>query len=196
MAQTSLDAPEIRHAHLQKGQPMRATTTPRIYIACLASYNAGILHGKWFDIDDYSDVEELQGAINEMLAESPEPDAEEYAIHDWEGFGGYNVEEYDSISDLFTIGELIGKHGTIIADFLGHYMCDLSELAEKFYEAYCGCYKDEEEYASELFDELYAHDIPDNVKFYIDYALFTRDLFTSDCFSISDDDGCHVFYNI
>lgn len=176
---------------------MTTTTTPRIYVACLASYNAGILHGKWLDIDDYSNVEELQEAIRQMLAESPEPDAEEYAIHDYEGFGGYNVQEYDDMADLFTLSELIGEHGPIIADFLGHYMCDFSELAEKFEQAYCGCYTDEEDYARELIDNCY--DIEEkmgNLANYFDYEAFTRDLFMSDNFSISDDDGCHVFINI
>ena len=32
------------------------------------------------------------------------------------------------------------------------------------------------EYAEELFDECYIHDIPDNLKTYIDYEKFARDL--------------------
>jgi len=28
-----------------------ATDTPRIYVACLAAYNAGKLHGEWIDAD-------------------------------------------------------------------------------------------------------------------------------------------------
>ena len=31
------------------------TTTPKIYVACLASYNAGILHGRWIDADQDAD---------------------------------------------------------------------------------------------------------------------------------------------
>ncbi len=33
-----------------------------------------------------------------------------------------------------------------------------------------------EDYAIEMFDECYAHDIPDNLKNYIDYKAFSRDL--------------------
>ena len=33
-----------------------------------------------------------------------------------------------------------------------------------------------EEYAEELFNECYAHDIPDNLKNYIDYKRFSEDL--------------------
>jgi len=59
----------------------------RIYVACLAAYNNGKLHGAW--IDATQDIDDIQCQINQMLADSPEPDAEEYAIHDYEEFGGY-----------------------------------------------------------------------------------------------------------
>lgn len=58
--------------------------TPRIYVACLASYNAGILHGRWIDA---TDAEVIHEGIEDMLSESQEPIPEEWAIHDYEGFG-------------------------------------------------------------------------------------------------------------
>lgn len=46
----------------------------RMYAACLASYNNGCLHGEWFDLEDYSDKEELLEAIAEkVLRTSPHP---------------------------------------------------------------------------------------------------------------------------
>lgn len=46
----------------------------RMYAACLASYNNGDLHGKWFDLEDYSDKDELLEAIAEkVLRTSPHP---------------------------------------------------------------------------------------------------------------------------
>lgn len=44
---------------------------PRIYVACLASYNAGILYGRW--IDATTDIAAMNEAIQEMLAGSPQP---------------------------------------------------------------------------------------------------------------------------
>ncbi len=61
-------------------------STPRIYIACLAAYNNGHLHGAWIDADQ--DADQIRDAIAAMLARSPVEDAEEYAIHDYEGFEG------------------------------------------------------------------------------------------------------------
>ena len=57
-------------------------TTTSIYAACLASYNAGRLHGVW--IDATQDVDHTDADIRVMLSESFEPDAEEWAIHDYE----------------------------------------------------------------------------------------------------------------
>src|SRR6266849_3316457 len=49
-------------------------TDLRFYAACLASYNAGRLHGAW--IDASTDVDEMQAAINKMLRASPYPNVE------------------------------------------------------------------------------------------------------------------------
>ncbi|CDN47584.1 antirestriction protein ArdA [Neorhizobium galegae] len=43
----------------------------RLYVACLASYNNGVLHGRW--IDASSDVDEMQEEIAAMLRESRFP---------------------------------------------------------------------------------------------------------------------------
>ena len=56
----------------------------QIYVACLASYNAGRLSGKWITPADTE--EKLQAQIDAILKASPEPDAEEWAIHDYDNF--------------------------------------------------------------------------------------------------------------
>ena len=58
--------------------------TPRIYVACLAAYNNGQLHGAWIDADQSADA--IHEEIRAMLASSPTPGAEEWAIHDYERF--------------------------------------------------------------------------------------------------------------
>lgn len=47
-----------------------ASTTPRVYLACLSSYNAGKLHGRWVDVED---LETLQAELHDILKTSPEP---------------------------------------------------------------------------------------------------------------------------
>jgi antirestriction protein len=41
--------------------------TARIYVACLASYNNGVLHGKWLDLADFYDEDDLQEAIQQQV---------------------------------------------------------------------------------------------------------------------------------
>ena len=65
--------------------PKHLTDTPRIYVASLADYNSGRLRGRWIDADQ--PAEAIREQIVEMLAESNEPIAEEWAIHDYENFG-------------------------------------------------------------------------------------------------------------
>lgn len=90
--------------------------TPQIYVACLAAYNNGILHGEW--IDATQDVNTIYDEIHKMLANSPIEDAEEFAIHDFEGFGGAQIDEYDSINDVAELASFIMKQGELGADSL------------------------------------------------------------------------------
>lgn len=63
----------------------------KIYIADLASYNSGKFDGKWFDLNDYTDAEELKDAISDWREERG---IEDYAVHEYDGcpaqdkFGG------------------------------------------------------------------------------------------------------------
>lgn len=61
------------------------TTGPRVYVACLAAYNAGHLHGAWIDLTD--GVEYFDAACATILRTSPVPDAEELEVHDHEHIG-------------------------------------------------------------------------------------------------------------
>ena len=61
----------------------------QIYVADLAAYNNGKLHGMW--IDTTQSVDEIFDIIKTLLESSPEEDAEEFAIHDHEGFSFRNL---------------------------------------------------------------------------------------------------------
>ena len=84
-------------------------TTPRIYVACLAAYNNGRLHGRWIDADQ--SVDEIWSEVQAMLAASPEPGAEEWAIHDYEGFGALRLSEWESFERVSAIAAGIEQHG-------------------------------------------------------------------------------------
>jgi antirestriction protein len=159
----------------------------------ITSYNAGKLHGKWIDCDQDSDI--IWEEIREMLKESPEPIAEDWAIHDYENFGDLRISEYADIEKVAECAQLLEKHGLAFAAYASYVGEDYA-TEESFEDAYCGEWDSEKAYAEDLFDECYAHDIPENLRFYMDYEAFARDLFIGDCFSIDSGNGTvYVFRN-
>lgn len=163
--------------------------TPQIYVACLAAYNSGILHGKWINV--VPDADEIHAEIQKMLAESPIPNAEEWAIHDYSHFYDICIGEYESIEYLVQIAEFISEHGELGAALLAEYSIEDAEMLLQDY--YQGSYDSEFDFACSIFDECYADSIPKNLIAYIDYAAFERDLFISDYFSVEVNHKVHVF---
>ncbi len=122
----------------------------RIYVADLAAYNNGKLHGIW--IDATQELDDIQEQVNGMLAQSPEPDAEEWAIHDYEGFGGYSVSEYSGFEELHNVASFIEEYPEIGGELLDHFS-DIDEARKAAEESYCGCYKSLADYAEEFTEE-------------------------------------------
>ena len=123
----------------------------RIYIADLSAYNNGKLHGVWVNATD--DLDDIQEQINNMLAKSPEQDSEEYAIHDYEGFDGYSLGEYEDIETAHEITCFIDENTEIAGELLSHFGGDLEDARKAIEENYCGCYKSLSDYAQELTEE-------------------------------------------
>ena len=180
---------------LKKGtmtkQKNTSTDTYQIYVASLSDYNVGILHGKWIDLDGLS-TDEIQEEINQILQSSPYTKqygeaAEEWAIHDFE-LGGIRISEYESLDTIASIVELLSEHGEAFAIYYNN-VDDLEFAKTHFEEAYQGQYDSFLDYATQIFDELYAHSIPEGLRYYIDYAAFARDLDAEGYFI---EDG-HVF---
>jgi antirestriction protein len=168
----------------------RQTDHPRIYVACLAAYNSGFLHGAWIEADQ--DAESIYSEIRSMLAASPIEHAEEWAIHDYEGFCGLSLSEYEGIEQVAAYAAAIAEHGEAWACYAADVGIDYA--IEHFEDAYCGAWESELAYASELFDELYSHSIPAGLRFYIDYDAFARDLFINDYSSAEGESGTlHIF---
>ena len=165
--------------------------TPKIYVACLAAYNNGILHGEWLNAS--LEVEEIQEKINQMLAISPIEDAEEWAIHDFENFYDLSIGEYESIDDVHKKALFVVEHGELGATVM-HYAEDLEAAREALENYYQGEYESERDFAIQFFDEHYLPGIPENVRTYIDYQKFCREIFIGDCFSLEASGKTHVFW--
>ncbi|MEM1279004.1 MAG: antirestriction protein ArdA [Cyanobacteria bacterium P01_H01_bin.152] len=169
------------------------TDTPKIYVADLAAYNNGLLHGEW--IDATQDIDDIWQAIKSMLKNSPIADAEEHAIHDYEGFSGYSVSEYDSIETVHAIARFIDEHGELGGLLLEHWSGDLEQAEKSIEENYCGQYETLADYAQQLTEET--TEIPASLQFYINYQAMARDIeWSSDVFTLQTaHNEVHVFWN-
>ncbi|SEP93211.1 antirestriction protein ArdA [Nitrosomonas ureae] len=165
----------------------------RIYVADLAAYNNGKLHGVWINACD--DLDAIKAKINEMLSASHEGFAEEYAIHDYEGFGGYALNEYEGIETAHDIACFIAEYPGFGGELLNNFGGNLEDARIAAEENYCGCYKSLADYAQELTEET--TQIPENLSYYIDYERMGRDIeMSGDIFTIKAGyETVHIFWN-
>lgn len=170
------------------------TPTPRIYVASLSDYNAGRLHGVWIDATDGRTA--IVDAIARMLATSREPDAEEWAIHDYENFGPVRLGEYESLDVIARLGEGIATHGPAFAHYAALVDPDWDQLAQ-YEDRYMGHWCSMSAYAGDLLDSLGVDTeccVPETLQPYvrIDTEAFARDLASE--LAISEGDrGVYVF---
>lgn len=177
--------------------------SPRIYVASLSDYNAGLLHGVWIDLEG-KDADEVSAEIAAMLRKSPNPNtvdsegrptAEEYAIHDYDNFHGIRIEEFLPVARAVLLASLLVNAGDD-APALGAYVNNLGlsyvdeGTGDKFEEAYRGNWDNEEDFAEEWAESVgLLPQIPEDVRYYFDFGRFANDLFLGDFYSISDGDG-------
>ena len=166
------------------------TASIKIYAACLAAYNNGILHGRWIDATQGED--HIWESIKAMLAESPIPGAEEHAIHDHEGFEGLSISEYEGIENICALADFIAEHGELGARLLEHFG-DTGVAREAIEDHYAGEYKSLADFAQEITEET--TQIPQSIQYYIDWERMARDLAINDLLTIETSFECvHVFW--
>jgi len=174
------------------------TVPPRVYVASLADYNAGILHGAW--IDAASDLDELHAAVDSMLASSPSTArAEEYAIHDYEGFGHYRVGEYEPVEKVHRIARGIAEHGLAFAAWSAN--AEVDDDLDRFEDVFLGSYESATDYAEQLLEDFGLHRIieqhvPDGLQAYVrvDAEALGRDLVLGGDITVEEHDaGVWIF---
>jgi antirestriction protein len=177
----------------------RQAPRPQIYIASLADYNAGRLHGTW--VDAAQDPDALAEAAHSMLAASSIFGAEEYAIHDFEGFGPLRLSEHESLDTVSLIAEGIAEHGPAFAHWAALVDERTPDALNRFDDVYCGHFDSLTDYAECLLDDLglsreLDQSLPDVLRPYvhIDIDAFARDMELSlDVLTSEGDGGVYVF---
>jgi antirestriction protein len=160
-------------------------TESKIYVGTYAKYNDGNLFGKWFDLSDFSDKDEFIDACMELHSDEDDP---ELMFQDWENIPECYISE-SWIAENFW--ELLNSDVDFDAFTAFVEMRGSGDVSD-FEDAFMGEWNSEEDFAEQLFDELYLHEIPDHLRYYVDYKSFARDIFCGDYYFT---DG-YVFQNI
>jgi antirestriction protein len=166
-------------------------TTRRIYVQNYATYNEGRLDGKWYDLEDYSEVEALETAIKA----NNRADAEEFGLFDYEGFMGL-IGEYTGYARAFEIHEALNACDdldrlTAFFDAFGATYCTLEEAIEYADNRYAGTAETEKAFAEEY--AVNAGWVPDDFPAgspfrYIDWEWYWNGELRHD-FSVGRDDS-------
>lgn len=148
---------------------MAHTTTPQVWIGCLACHNAGRLVGAWFDADEAADVtpadiHRVPGLVVAddgtvyVRQDGPSPH-ETLRCMDHEGFAGLlkgecSPAEAQRLAELLTKAE---EHGP--AEAFGAWAANIGatlddEAPEQFGDAYCGQWDSLADYAQELAGDI------------------------------------------
>jgi len=221
---------ELDDTSVVSAQDSEGVFEPRIYVACLASYNNGVYHGTWIDADDVDDMTE---AIAAMLRASPYPNvmidcpgcpmtaddddsgpcvcqpcplcdaldstfctlckqctrcgesghgkvssAEEWAIHDYDGFGelGSSLGEHPSLEAVAMHARGIYMHGDA-----WHAYCDWQDTdyqsEDDFEDRYYGEYDSAADYAEDTITECYdLGGVPEAIRHHIDWDGIANDM--------------------
>ncbi|WP_163511212.1 antirestriction protein ArdA [Fodinicola acaciae] len=173
--------------------------SPQIYVADLAAYVAGRLRGVW--IDATQDPEDIHLEIKSMLADEDTGGnvrREEYAIHDYEGFGPVTLGEYEDIATVAGIARGIAEHGPAFAAWVTtRDRINLEDDLDSFQDAYLGTFDSVKDYAETLADDMgwYAAMADAGIsESYLDVAAFARDLeLGGDITTVECDGSLHIF---
>ena len=179
----ALDAMEPARQKILAGMRSRrnpSKTTPIIYVANLAAYNAGRLKGKW--IEPSTDADELAEQVADAIGGNV--DRDEWAFHDYAGFP--NMGENPSLKAVAEMAELLEEHPYAVVEAASDAgfvrRNDVDALREWLDEGY-GVYKSKQSYVEQMIDDaggLSNAVSKDQINYHFDYAAFGRDVALED----------------
>lgn len=163
----------------------------QIYIACLAAYNNGYLHGKWVDATLGEDC--IQDEIKDILATSPIPNAEEWEIHDFDNVPQFIQDNYKDFDDLEQWINAYHERGSVIfemaKDLSIYHLDDILIYDDNNYREHWNSFK---EFAIDYFYEN--EQCPEHLIAHIDFDSYAYEL-RHDYFSIEHNGRTHVYFS-
>ncbi|WP_276727813.1 antirestriction protein ArdA [Chryseobacterium carnipullorum] len=131
-----------------------------IYVGTYQKYNNGSLYGKWLNLSDYSDYDELLTAMYELHSDESES---EFMFQDYEHCSffeklGLIGESYIS-KEIYEIAEQINDSSYDIEVFESYVDCvgkmDFSSVCDGVMNYYIGKYSDDETFVQYLLEEVF-----------------------------------------
>ena len=159
------------------------------YITNLGKYNEGILSYKLisFPIDE-DELNEALAAIGckytDENGKEYNTEYEEYFFSDWDCEIPFGFGEYESISDVNDIAErvenLMDYEQDILKVILEEHTSDVDEALRIVeggnYVMWSGCESMADVAEQMVYEYGYLNDVPENLRYYIDYEKYGRDL--------------------
>jgi len=133
---------------------------PQIYVANLAAYNAGRLHGKWIPLDGTDLAEAIEGVAK----------GGDWAVHDYDECP--NLGEHPSLQELNALNLALSTHDPAAVFAALQIYTDVESALTLLDEGYA-VYEDREDWAYEVVEN---HGLSDWAKAYFDYDALGRDL--------------------
>lgn len=154
---------------------------PKVWIGCLASYNAGRLIGEWFKLSDFDSEEEFAEAVQERVLSKT--GGEEFHVCDYEEFEPFSIDRYQSLSEIWKKARLLLDSDDVdmvragIECYGESYVLAEDDPEGWLRERFAGRYEREGDYAWEFTESTV--DIPESLSHYIDWARMERDWVTA-----------------
>lgn len=162
-----------------------------IYVACLASYNAGKTHGIW--IDASKPIEDIYDDIHAMLKTSPMPSAEEFEIQDFNNLFYYDIfPSKQSIEEIHDIAVFLQEYGDVGAALLEEIGGDCDEAESLMESGYYGKYDSLTEFICDFAQDIF--NMNERLLTYIDVEKLWRDLQIDGYFAVNVGYTVHIFF--
>lgn len=158
---------------MQTQEKKSIITGPSVWVACLAAYNSGILHGAWVNVP--SSAEAMQEEIEAIIKGSPCPDAEEWAFHDYSDFAPFGIHEFEDINTLVMKANILNDLSGDEIDAFGYWDYqeysneDEHDILERFRDEFVGVHKSGSDYAWDYFHEFYSDQIQGPFEWFLDW---------------------------
>lgn len=161
----------------------------RVWVGCVACYSAGRLVGDWHDAADADGL-----SVADLHDGKPCPnDGDELHCYDTEGLGGGELSPIEATKRAEILSDCDDPDALLA--YWQNVGGSLQDAADSFADAYCGQWKDGEDYAQDLAEQLGAVDSHAQWPLScIDWTAAWREL-TYDSYWASDcpDGGVYVF---